>query len=73
VKFEELDEWGQANVLADQLVKEELRRHRPILQEPLLEGQEAWQLSFGEIQIVAGDVERQSGMLYTNKACNNNG
>ena len=57
MKFEDLDEWGQANVIADQLAKEELRRNRPILQGPLLEGQ-AWQLSCGDIQI-AGDSERQ--------------
>ena len=56
-RFGDLNEWGQMNVLADQLAKEELRRNHPVLQGPLMAGQ-AWRFRCGEVEI-AGDAKRQ--------------
>jgi len=56
-KFAELDSWSQANVIADELAKAELRKRRPIIQGPLLEG-ETWKLRC-KGDAIAGGSDKQ--------------
>jgi len=56
-KVAELDSWSQANVIADKLAKAELRKRRPIIQGPLLEG-ETWKLCC-KGDAIAGGSDKQ--------------
>ena len=55
-KFKDLDEWSQANVLADQLAKAELRLGNTVDTDCILAGQ-TWTLRCNG-KLITGDVER---------------
>jgi len=55
-KFKDLDEWSQANVLADQVAKAELRLGNTVYTDCILAGQN-WTLRCNR-KLITGDVER---------------